>query len=97
MENITILLNIFIAVLSFWVLFKLIGYGGTIGRSLSQIGYGIVIIGLSQFVETLGLVLLNANIATTEMVHRLILTIGFFFVAWGFGVLMRKNIPSQSN
>lgn len=96
MENLTILFDTLIALLSIWVLLKLIGYGGIIGKSLSQVGYGIVIIGLSQFVETFGLILFNASIITIEIVHRFILTVGFFFVAWGFKNLMDKkqsNVP----
>ncbi|MCX6753499.1 MAG: hypothetical protein NTV03_00340 [Candidatus Nomurabacteria bacterium] len=97
MENITILFDVFIAILSLWVLFKLLGYGGSIGRSLSQVGYGIVIIGFSQIVETFGLIFLDKNVFDVHIVHRSILTIGFFLVAWGFGSLMKKNQSQPSN
>ena len=97
MENITIFFDVLIALLSIWVLFKLIGYGGDIGKSLSQVGYGIVIIGISQLVETFGLVLLNTDISTIEITHRFILAIGFFFVAWGFKNLMNKKEPPTAN
>ena len=91
MENITILFDVLIAILSLWVLFKLLGYGGSIGKSLSQVGYGIVIIGFSQIVETFGLIFLDKNVFDVHIVHRSILMIGFFLVAWGFGSLMKKN------
>lgn len=97
MENITILFDLLIALLSIWVLLKLIGYGGIIGKSLSQVGYGIVIIGLSQFVETFGLIFFNTSIITIEIVHRFILTIGFICIALGFRNLMEKrqsNVPT---
>ena len=91
MKNITILFDVIIALLSLWVLFKLLGYGGIIGKSLSIIGYGIIIIGLSQFVETFGLILFTTNLIIIEIIHRFILTIGFIFIAWGFKNLMTKK------
>lgn len=97
MENLTIGFDILIALLSLWVLYKLIGYGGTIGKSLSQVGYGIVIIGFSQMVETLGLIFIDKNVFDVHIVHRSILIIGFFLVAWGFKNLMEKkqsNVPT---
>ena len=93
MENMTILFDVLIALLSIWVLFKLIGYGGEIGRSLSQVGYGIVIIGFSQMVETAGLMFFDNNVFDVHLIHRSILTIGFFLVAWGFKSLMTKKEP----
>ena len=91
MENINILLDIVIALLSLWVLFKLIGYGGTIGNSLSKVGYGIVIIGLAQATETIGFNFISIDYLTMEVIYRLILRIGFFFIAWGFRNLMTKK------
>ncbi|MEI7689113.1 MAG: hypothetical protein WCI91_02910 [Candidatus Nomurabacteria bacterium] len=91
MENVTIFFDILIALLSIWVLYKLIGFGGLIGKSLASVGYGIVIIGVSQFIETFGLIMLNTNIITVEVIHRLFLTIGFIFIAWGFKNLMEKK------
>ncbi|MFA6999788.1 MAG: hypothetical protein WC241_01595 [Candidatus Paceibacterota bacterium] len=97
MENITILFDVFIALLSIWILFKLIGYGGAIGKSLSLVGYGLVIIGLSQAVETIGLMFIDKNVFDIHIIHRSILVIGFSLVAWGFKSLMNKSQPIQSN
>ena len=91
MENITILFDILIALLSIWVLFKLIGYGGSIGKSLSFVGYGIVIIGISQIIETLGLIFIDSNVFDVHIIHRSILVVGFIFLALGFKSLMEKK------
>ncbi len=88
MENITILFDILIALLSLWVLFKLIGHGGTIGKTLSLVGYGIVVIGFSQIIETVGLIFFNENVFDVHIIHRSILTLGFFIVAFGFKKMM---------
>jgi len=99
MENMTIsftvLFDLFIALLSIWVLFKLIGYGGSIGKSLSQVGYGLVIVGFSQIIETLGLMFVDENMFDIHIIHRLVLITGFFMLAWGFNNLMKKNTPQQ--
>ena len=91
MENITIVFDVAIAAASLWVLSKLIGYGGEIGDSLTKVGYGIVIIGFSQIIETVGLILLNNNVSEVHIVHRSFLTVGFLLVSWGFRNLMTKH------
>ena len=91
MENITIIFDLLIATLSLWVVFKLTGHGGLVGESLAKIGYGTVIIGLSQIVETTGLNLFKIDFSTIEIVHRFILTVGIFLITWGFNNLMSKN------
>jgi len=101
MQNLTILTVLFdllLALLSIWVLFKLIGYGGLVGRSLSQVGYGIIIIGFSQILETIWVIFINTNLFDIEIFHRLILVIGFFLVALGFKNLMeKKQSPPPTN
>ncbi len=91
METLTVLFDILIALLSLWVVFKLIGYGGTIGKSLSQVGYGIVIIGFSQILETAGLLFFDESVFDMHVIHRSVLTTGFLLVAWGFKNLMEKK------
>ena len=92
MDLITLSFDIFIALLSLWVLVKLQGYGGIIGDSLKMIGYGIIIVGVSQFIETVGLYFLgDAGMSTAEMVHfshRLVLLGGMLLVFFGFRKLM---------
>lgn len=94
MEKLILFLDILIAILSLWVLYKLTAYSGLIGKlgkSLSLIGYGVVVIGLSQFVETVGLNFLDFGVSNIEITHRLILFVGLIFIAWGFGDLMEKK------
>jgi cytochrome b561 len=90
MENITILFDILIAILSLWVLTKLLPFSGLLGKSLKTIGYGIVVIGFSQLIETLGLILIKTSPAIIENIHRLILTLGFILIVLGFRKLLVK-------
>jgi len=91
MENITLLFDLLIALLSLWVLLKLTGFSGLIGKSLTMVGSGIITIGFSQFVETIGLNYFNANGSTIELVHRFILLVGLIFIALGFRNLIDKK------
>ncbi|MFZ2049147.1 MAG: hypothetical protein WAV25_02540 [Minisyncoccia bacterium] len=94
MENITIIFDIAIAIISVLVLIKLTGYGGIIGQTLQKIGYGIVIIGVSQLVETIGLYILGNKMSEVDILHffhRLILLIGVLLVYSGFKKLMTKG------
>jgi hypothetical protein len=92
MDFITLSFDIVIALLSVLVLIKLRGYGGIIGDSLKMIGYGIITVGVSQFIETVGLYFLgDAGMGTVEIVHfahRLVLLGGMLLVFFGFRKLM---------
>jgi hypothetical protein len=91
MDIITLSFDVLIALLSLWVLIKLQGYGGVIGESLKMIGYGIIIVGASQFIETAGLYFMSDEMSTTEIVHfvhRLVLLGGMLLVFFGFRKLM---------
>ena len=94
MDTITLSFDILIALLSLWVLVKLTGYGGPIGQALNMVGYGIITIGISQFIETVGLYFLgNAGMGTVEIVHffhRFVLLSGMLLVFFGFKKLMNE-------
>lgn len=90
-EGITIIFDVVIAGASLWVLSKLVGYGGVIGDSLTKVGYGIVIIGFSQLIETIGLIIFSSDVSELHIFHRLLLTTGFIIVAWGFKKLMSEH------
>ena len=91
---ITLLFDIFIALLSVWVLVKLTGYGGPIGHALNMVGWGIITVGVSQFIETAGLYFLGgAGMGTVEIVHfshRLVLLAGMLLIFFGFKKLMNE-------
>lgn len=91
MEITTAAFDIVIAATSLWVLSKLIGYGGLIGDSLAKVGYGLIFIGFSQIVETIGILFFDSNVFDVHFINRSLLIIGFGFVAWGFKNLMGKK------
>ncbi|MFA6006886.1 MAG: hypothetical protein WC764_04155 [Candidatus Paceibacterota bacterium] len=91
MEIVTIVFTVVIALLSFWILFKLKGYGGVIGRSLNSIGYGTVVLGFSQVLESAVPDSFGIDPETIHMSHHFIFIVGLTMVAWGFKNLMDKR------
>lgn len=87
-------LDLIIVLLSLWVLRILIGYGGLLGRALNLIGVGTVIIGGAQLIETVSSTLLNFDVPTVELVHRLLLVLGFVFIFIGYRNMMKKQQTS---
>ncbi|MDD3531181.1 MAG: hypothetical protein PHV99_01120 [Candidatus Pacebacteria bacterium] len=94
MDILTLSFDVLIALLSLWVLVKLTGYGGPIGQALNMVGYGIITIGVSQFIETVGLYFLgDAGMGIVEIVHffhHLVLLAGMLLVFFGFKKLMNE-------
>jgi hypothetical protein len=93
MDILTLSFDALIAILSIWVLLKLTGFGGVMGEALNMVGYGIIIVGLSQFIETIGLYFLSSEMGIAEIVHfghRLVLLSGMLLVFFGFSRLMKK-------
>ncbi len=90
MNIITILVDIFIGVLSILVFFKINGHGGLVGRALMMIGYGIVIIGLSQTIETILVDLLHLNEKIIEIIIHLLLLAGMISIYTGFIKMFTK-------
>lgn len=94
MGMLTFAFDIVIALLSIWILVKLTGYGGLIGDALKLIGYGVIIIGASQFIETIGLYAMGGDMGTADIVHffhRLVLLSGMLLVFFGFRNLMERR------
>jgi hypothetical protein len=91
MEKITIFLDVLVAILSLWILIKLTGHGGFVGQSFAKIGYGTIIIGLSQIVETIGINFIDIDVQTVEFVYRVFLLMGITFIAMGIKNLMTKQ------
>jgi hypothetical protein len=58
--------------------------GGALAKGLRILLIGIMILGLAHFIETLLFTVLQMGHETNEVIHRLLVGIGFVFVIWGF-------------
>ena len=58
--------------------------GGQLARGLQTLMTGILVLGLAHLLETLFFALFNLDTDLNEVVHRLLIVIGFVFVIIGF-------------
>jgi hypothetical protein len=58
--------------------------GGQLAIGLRILLVGVMILGLAHFIETALFVILNENLQVNEVIHRLLVGIGFLFVIIGF-------------
>jgi len=63
--------------------------GGELAKGLETLMIGIVVLGLAHLTETVLFIVLDVDIALNEIIQRLLVAAGFFFVIWGF-LRMRK-------
>jgi len=58
--------------------------GGALAKGLRILLIGIMILGLAHFIETLLFAVLQMGHDANEVIHRLLVGVGFVFVIWGF-------------
>ncbi|KKP74536.1 MAG: hypothetical protein UR79_C0004G0025 [Candidatus Campbellbacteria bacterium GW2011_GWD1_35_49] len=87
--DMSFLVAIFFSVI--WIFSIVSGYGGEIGKSLKMIGWGVVLMGISYFVEIWSLTLPDHHEAyLIVFFHHLLSTIGFLIIAFGFKKFIKK-------
>jgi hypothetical protein len=58
--------------------------GGALSKGLRILLLGVLILGLAHFIETILFAVLQVGLEANEVIHRLLVGIGFIFVIWGF-------------
>ena len=58
--------------------------GGALAKGLRILLIGVMILGLAHFIETMLFAVLQLDQEANEVVHRLLVGVGFVFVIWGF-------------
>jgi hypothetical protein len=58
--------------------------GGTLAKGLRILLIGVMVLGLAHFIETILFGVFQINQDANEVIHRLLVAIGFIFVIWGF-------------
>jgi hypothetical protein len=58
--------------------------GGALAKGLRILLIGIMVLGLAHFIETLLFAVLQWSYDANEVIHRLMVGVGFVFVIWGF-------------
>jgi hypothetical protein len=58
--------------------------GGALAKGLRILLIGVMVLGLAHFIETILFAVLHVSQDANEVIHRLLVGIGFVFVIWGF-------------
>lgn len=80
---VNVILDIILVVASLWMLMTIRGIGGIMGKTLTFIVIGAVILGAAHLLATLTGPVVN-NGPLNNVIHRVVVLIGFVFLAFGF-------------
>jgi hypothetical protein len=89
METIAFVLDIFLVIAAIAAYLARPRIGGQLAKGLQILMIGILVLGLAHLIETLLFSLFYVDRPLNEVVHRLLVGLGFIFVIIGF-VRMRK-------
>ena len=70
--------------ISLWMVTIVRGFGGIVGRTMTTITIGAVVLGLAHISETAFDYFNLFNTDLGEVIHRVIVFTGMFLIAWGF-------------
>ena len=89
MNTISFLLDVLLVIAAVAAYLSRPRIGGQLIKGLQILMIGIMILGFAHFIETLLFVLMVISTSLNEIIHRLLVGIGFIFVIAGFN-RMRK-------
>lgn len=86
MENINLLLDIVLVLVGIWgmVMFRRLGLGGVIGSAAALFSFSALVLGSAHLIETITFRVMLLEITTVELIHRLIVLVGFVVLIIGF-------------
>ena len=93
LENLSLLFDVFILVvlIYMWILIRKYEQKKPTSKIIEVFSYGIILMGLSQFIQVFDLNVLQINIQLIETLHVFLLLLGLIFVLWGFNKLLNKK------
>jgi hypothetical protein len=69
---------------SIWMIIIVRGIGGIVGRTMTLIVIGAIILGIAHLLATLGVSVLKLEGGLNNLIHRIIVLVGFVFLVLGF-------------
>ena len=89
MDTVAFVLDIFLVIAAIAAYLARPRIGGQLAKGLQILMIGILVLGLAHLTETLFFSLFYVERPLNEVIHRLLVAVGFIFVILGF-VRMRK-------
>ncbi len=84
MSNVNFGLDFVLLAAAIWMVLAVRGVGGIVGRTLSLITVGAIVLGLAHLVTTLQHRLFPIEASMESFIHRVIVLIGFVLLVFGF-------------
>jgi len=85
MRIIALLFDLSLIGISLWMVTIVRGFGGIVGKTMTTITSGAIVLGLAHISETgLDYFVPTLNADLGEVIHRIIVFTGMFLIAWGF-------------
>lgn len=69
---------------SIWMVLVVRGIGGIIGQTMNLIVAGAIVLGLAHLIATFGLSVVHLEGSLNNLIHRLIVLLGFVLLVMGF-------------
>lgn len=63
--------------------------GGAMGQGIQILTIGFVVLGVAFVTETGLFILSRLSFQANEVIHRMLIGMGFVLIIWGFGVMRR--------
>ena len=89
METIAFILDIFLMIAAIMAYLARPRIGGQLAKGLQILMIGILVLGFAHLIETLLFTVIYVDRPLNEVIHRLLVGLGFIFVIIGF-VRMRR-------
>jgi hypothetical protein len=78
------ILDVILILASVWMLISVRGIGGIMGKTLSLVIAGAIILGMAHLIADAGTGLFHLAGPLNNFIHRLIVLVGFILLALGF-------------
>lgn len=83
-STMNVILDFVLVAASIWMIFVVRGIGGLVGRTLTFVVIGAVILGVAHLLATFGTSVLKLDGGLNNLIHRLVVLAGFVFLVIGF-------------
>lgn len=91
MSIVSFLIDVVLIIMAVWMLTLVLGYSGSIGRAFNIIGVGVLILGITHILETIILKVFGFGYGAVELLHRLLVLVGFSLIIIGFRMIVKNK------
>lgn len=89
LEIVNVSMDFILLAIAFWMVIAARGLGGVVGKSMGLVTVGAVILGFAHLLETLLFEFAHVEAGPGEVIHRVVILIGFVFLTLGLGAATR--------